>query len=239
MGLLATPESGSIEIKTRAERVDETAMSRPDRAGGPSRQSGFTLVEVIVVLAVVLLLTGIAVPLIGGYVEDGRRARAEAEIRTLAAAVLKFNKDVGTWPTTNSSGAPNYLYVLGSGETKPTANPYSRGHSFATWLQGTRGDILDNHLLRNQPQGATAAAYPITGNMRWRGPYVAGSTPLDPWGRPYVVNVIAGWNGNATNHRRIFVLSAGPDGRINTPARARSTDDISGDDIGMIVNERQ
>jgi len=53
-------------------------------------QRGFTLVEVIVVLSVVLLLTGIAVPMLSSYMEDGRRARAEAECKVVGAAIMSF-----------------------------------------------------------------------------------------------------------------------------------------------------
>jgi len=214
-------------------------MSRTDLQALSVRRRGFTLVEVIVVLAVILLLTGIAVPLIGGYVEDGRRARAESEVRTISAAVLSFYKDLGNWPTRNSSGTDNSLYVLTSGDTQVTTNPYLAGHSFATWAAAAQGDILDNHLLRNTPQGASGAAYPTTGSTRWRGPYVAGGVSNDPWGRPYVVNVISGWYAGGASYKRIYVISAGPDGIINTAYTAQAIDDIAGDDIGMILNERR
>jgi prepilin-type N-terminal cleavage/methylation domain-containing protein len=210
----------------------------------PSRlrlaQSGFTLVEVIVVLAVVLLLTGIAVPMISGYVEDGRRARADAEAKVIAAAVTSFYKDVGVWPARASSGANNTLSVLGSGSPKPASNPYAANHQFATWLLGANsGDTLDNQLLSNTPGGAGGAAYPTTGSNRWRGPYSAGPLPLDPWGRPYLVTVISGYSTHATNNKRLLVLSAGPNGLIDTAAQLTATTAIAGDDIGVILSQRQ
>ena len=209
------------------------------RGESRSNVAGFTLVEVIVVLSVVLLLTGIAVPMLSGYMEDGRRARAESECKTLAAAVMSFYKDVGTYPSRSSTGADNYLYVLLTGTTKPTSNPFTAGHSWITWgMDATRGDVLDNHLLEDAPGGQTSAAYATTGSLRWRGPYTAGPAPLDPWGRPYVINIISGWRNHATNHKRVFVLSAGPDGRLQTNYRARSTDDIAGDDIGLMLLQK-
>lgn len=204
-----------------------------------SSQRGFTLVEVIVVLSVVLLLTGIAVPMLSSYMEDGRRARAEAECKVVGAAVMSFYKDLGVYPARNSGGTNNYLYSLLTGPTTPTTNPWTAGHNFATWGMGAaRGDLLDNHLLRNQPQGSGAAAYATTGSMRWRGPYVNGTTPLDPWGRPYVVNVISGHNNNATNYKRLWVISAGPNGRFDTVATATAVTEITGDDIGVMLTQR-
>lgn len=204
-----------------------------------TRMRGFTLVEVIVVLSVVLLLTGIAVPMLSSYIEDGRRARAEAECKVVGAALMSMYKDVGVYPSRNGAGTNNYLYVLYTGPTTLASNPWSAGHRLTNWaMNATRGDQLDNHLLRNQPQATAAAAYPTTGNLRWRGPYVAGSTPLDPWGRPYVVNVISGWNGNATNYKRLWVLSAGPNGAFDTDANATAVTELGGDDIGVLLTQR-
>lgn len=203
-------------------------------------ERGFTLVEVIVVLSVVLLLTGIAVPMLSSYLEDGRRAKAEAEIKVIAASVSSMYKDVGTYPAKNGSGTANQIYVLFTGSTMPTTNPFVAAHQWATWgMSAARGDLLDNHLTLNTPQGQSGAAYPTTGSNAWRGPYFAGSTPLDPWGRPYVIDVIAGHSTNATNYKRLWVMSAGPNGRIDTTQTATSTTDLGGDDIGVLIGQRR
>ena len=203
-------------------------------------QAGFTLVEVIVVLSVILLLTGIAVPMLSSYMDDGRRARAEAEVKVVAAAMMQLNKDVGTYPARNSSAVNNYLYCLYTGPDPLTSNLWTQNHTWINWARNAqRGDQLNNHLLENTPQGAVAGAYPTTGNMRWRGPYSAGSTPLDPWGRPYLINVLCGYRTDATNYKRMWVMSAGADGRFSTNYRARSTDEIAGDDIGFMLMQRQ
>ncbi len=202
-------------------------------------QRGFTLVEVIVVLSVILLLTGIAVPMLSGYMEDGRRARAEAEVKVVAASVASFYKDVGTYPARNGAGVNNQVYVLLTGSSMPTANPFAANHQWITWgMNATRGDLLDNHLIRNTPQGQSGGAYTTTGSVRWRGPYFAGTSPLDPWGRPYVVNVVSGHSTSATNYKRLWVMSAGPNGRIDTPQTSTATTDLTGDDIGVLIGQR-
>jgi prepilin-type N-terminal cleavage/methylation domain-containing protein len=206
----------------------------------PSQRSrGFTLVEVVVVLAVVLLLSAIAVPLVTGYIEDGRRTRATAEIKTIAGAVTNFYKDYGKWPARSNAGVDNVLFVLYTGSALPAANPFAAAHQFDTWaLNGTNGDVLDNQLLRNTPKGSAGGAYPTTGQFIWRGPYLAGGMGNDPWNRPYVINVTAGHSTDAINYKRMFVLSAGANGVIDTPAAATATTDIAGDDIGIIINQR-
>lgn len=204
-----------------------------------SRAAGFTLVEVIVVLSVVLLLTGIAVPMLSSYIEDGRRARAESEVRTIASGVLSFNKDMGVYPARNSSGTNSYVYALMTGPTRPTTSPFVGSHQWITWaMNATRGDLLDNQLLHNRPQSQSSAAFATVGTQQWRGPYMAAS-PLDPWGRPYLINVRSGFDTHATNNKKMFVLSAGPNGRIDTPATASAADEISGDDIGFLLGQRR
>ncbi len=201
-------------------------------------QRGFTLVEVIVVLGVILLLSGIAVPMISSYVDDGKRARAIAEVKMLSAAVASFYKDVGVFPARRNT-TNNYLYTLLTGATQPTSNPYTASHNFSTWgRDASRGDVADNHLLRNAPQGSDAAAYPITGSQRWRGPYLSGPAPTDPWGRPYVITVIGSWYNDATRYKRMYVLCAGENGRIDTNYESTNTTDIAGDDVGVIIVER-
>jgi prepilin-type N-terminal cleavage/methylation domain-containing protein len=204
-----------------------------------SARRGFTLVEVVVVVAVVLLLSAIAVPLVTGYIEDGKRTKAVAETKVIAAAVTSFYKDYGKWPARNNTGADNTLFVLYTGPALPSANPFAAGHTFNTWaLNGTNGDVLDNQLLGNAPKGAAGGAYPTSGQYQWRGPYLSGGFGTDPWSRPYVINVISGFSTSTTQYKRLYVLSAGPNGVIDTSATATSTTDITGDDIGLIIHQR-
>lgn len=203
-----------------------------------TRQDGFTLVEVIVVLSVVLLLTSIAIPMLSRYMDDGRRARAESEVKTIGSAMMSMYRDVGWYPARNSSGTDNYLYCLYSGPAL-TADPFVTAHAWTTdALSGTRGDTLDNHLLRNTPQVTAGAAYQVTTQGQWRGPYLAGTSPIDPWGRPYIINVRAGWSVDTTNYKRLWVASAGPNGFFETDATAQALTEVAGDDIAIMINQR-
>ena len=71
------------------------------------------------------------------------------------------------------------------------------------------------------------------------GPYVAGSSPVDPWGRPYIINVLCGYRTDATNYKRLWVISAGANGQFDTNYRARATDEVAGDDIAVMLSQRQ
>lgn len=210
----------------------------PNQTAGRSR-AGFTLVEVVVVLGVILLLAGIAVPLVNGYIGDSQRARARSEVKMLGAAVMSMYKDVAAVPARNSAGTDNTIRVLGTGASVPTTNPFLNNTAWNTWfMSATYGDVMDNHLVTNTPQGATAAAYVTTGEFQWRGPYLADGAPLDPWGRPYLVMMRSFFDTNATNWKKVFVISAGPDGRMDTNPTCTATTSVTGDDIGMVLSQR-
>lgn len=62
------------------------------------RAAGFTLIEVLVVLALISLLVTIAVP---GYLRQVERARETTlveNLRTMRIAIDRFRGDAGRWP---------------------------------------------------------------------------------------------------------------------------------------------
>ena len=204
-----------------------------------SPQGGFTLVEVVVVLGVILLLAGIAVPLVNGYIEDSQRARARSEVKMLGAAVMSMYKDLHIVPARNSAGTDNTLRVLGTGPSVPTTNPFLNNSSWNSWfMSGSYGDTFDNQLINNTPQGTASAAFTTSGEFRWRGPYLADNASLDPWGRPYLLMVRSFYDTNATNWKKVIILSAGPDGQVDTSPSCSATTDITDDDIGFVLSQR-
>ncbi len=190
-------------------------------------EKGFTLVEVVVVIAVVALLAAIMTPLIAKNIDDAKMGRAENEAEVIAAAVGNFYKDVGRWPTMGSAGTYNGVTTLVTGNsTVAGATISSNG-----WVSSTTGasvDFLENHLLNNTPKGA--AAYPTSGSGAWEGPYLS-AAPLDPWGSPYMIN-IAATDATSSSHKGL-VISSGPNGVMDTAFATTRTSLPGGDDIAV------
>lgn len=66
---------------------------------------GFTLIELVVVIAVITVLAGIMVPMIQDVAESGRVTRTAAEMKNIADAANRYLVDVGSYPWSISDGA--------------------------------------------------------------------------------------------------------------------------------------
>ncbi len=88
---------------------------------------GFTLVELIIVISVIAILVGIALPRLRGMIDEGNTARAASELRALQAAVESYyihNSKV--YPPTGSTWETLLTTV------KPTLIGSAPGDPFAT-----------------------------------------------------------------------------------------------------------
>ncbi|OGP21620.1 MAG: hypothetical protein A2X90_08520 [Deltaproteobacteria bacterium GWA2_65_63] len=184
-------------------------------------EKGFTLIEVVVVVAVIAILAAVLTPFITKYIDDSRIAKARNEAQVIGGAMTNFLKDTGMWPSRNATGGA--VAVLYTGPRTPAAATiFTATPPVVPAVVNWPGTVatLDNSLLVN----GTGNAYPPVGDLRWAGPYVGSALPADPWGRPYVVNVAAAGP--------IWVLSAGANGKVQTAA---ADNVVNGDDIGFRV----
>lgn len=183
--------------------------------------AGFTLIEVVVVVAVIAILAAVLTPYITKYIDDSRIAKARNEVQVIGGAMTNFYKDTGLWPSRNAGGGA--VAVLYTGTTTPaTAGIFGANPPVVPPVINWAGQVapLDNSLVTN----GNGNAYPANGDMQWRGPYTGGALPVDPWGKPYVVNYAAAGP--------LWVLSAGPNVKVQT---AVTDNVVRGDDIGFRV----
>ena len=188
-----------------------------DRMGPNSK--GFTLVEIIVILAVISILVAILTPTVLKYIDEARGDRAGEDVKSISAMINDLIKDTGKYPGNKLESGNTFLCSTGN-----------VGLSGQTWGTTANCEDLANHLVVNNP-GDTASTgdnYPSTGKFRWKGPYITNLSE-DPWGNGYQINAstLVGGNTSVT-----WVISAGPDGTFQTSVTSTS---LSGDDLGVRI----
>ena len=67
-----------------------------------SRKSvvGFTLIEIMLVLAIIALLAGTAIFKLGGVLSTGEKSRVKADLNALQISLLNYKIAAGNYPTT-------------------------------------------------------------------------------------------------------------------------------------------
>lgn len=81
------------------DRTSRSLLSRPARRS--SRQRGFTLMELLVVLAILGLLMSLVGPQVLNQLSGAKTKTARIQIRDLEQSLEMYKLDVGRYPSTN------------------------------------------------------------------------------------------------------------------------------------------
>lgn len=73
---------------------------RPSPKGRVGNEAGYTLVELLVVVAILGLLTLIATPFVLRYLDNAKVSTARTEIANISAGLDLYKIDIGRYPTT-------------------------------------------------------------------------------------------------------------------------------------------
>lgn len=82
----------------RVERQRERTAARDGRA---DREAGFTLVELLIVLTILVLLASLIGPRVIGYLSSSKTKAAKVQIEAVAATLQLYRLDNGRYPTTS------------------------------------------------------------------------------------------------------------------------------------------
>ncbi len=88
-------------MRPAIENMFRPPSSRASRqVSSQGREAGFTLVELLVVLVILVLLASLIAPRVIGYLGSSRSKTAQVQIESLVTSLELFHIDVGRYPTT-------------------------------------------------------------------------------------------------------------------------------------------
>ncbi len=204
------------------------------------KENAFTLIEVVVVLAIISVIAAFLTPMLFDYLKESKVIRGKADVRNIAAAITNFNRDMGVWPVYKDSpfkvDCATVLVLVTDG------NDATEGSSVGTWnytwgtaagtFQSLKGVLHDGKFAT----GTNTYISQVKDPNEWKGPYMS-DFKADPWGNKYYVST-EGLKPGST--KAAFVLSAGPNGLIETNIQQEATGGattftVLGDDIAYRI----
>jgi prepilin-type N-terminal cleavage/methylation domain-containing protein len=257
-----------LSVRPSRRRTSALVRCNPAGEGGcvilcASRQShglrdrrpGFTLIEVLSVIAVVAILTAISIGAVRGAKERANISRARTELATLATALEEFKRIYGDYPQTGEfAQAP----VAITGITATAPNGTGPGMQFAqvklfnclTGVFGARGFTNSDRLTG--PNLLDVGKFTLNGTLTNQFLVPVSNTPnppskpeqnaslLDPWGRRYLYYYKNARNPNQWQATGYVLYSAGrtvaPNGTQTPPITVTSGLRLSTQTAEMLDN---
>lgn len=163
-----------------------------------------TLIEILVVIAIIGILVGILLPVIAKVKEKARIAQAKKEIKDIELAIQNFKADYGLMPLSPSArtaGVPDFTfgtYNLGYSGGSNVLNPgagYQANNSELIAILTDDTTVLSvnaGHQANTKKKQFLQVKYADANGMSGVGP-----TDLvyrDPWKNPYIITVDADYD---------------------------------------------
>ncbi len=183
------------------------------KANTSQKRSGFTLIEMLVVIAIIAILAGLLFPAINRALETAKRNQAAADVRSIAAAITMFYNDYGYLPVPFDDQG---------WEPGPGNGDFGREQSDAR-LNDDESKRIIQVLIAEQNIG------PGWNNLNPRRKvYLSMQTArsdgelLDPWGNQYWIKLdrdlngmVQFFSGNNQHRTRAVVFSRGRSGQMS------------------------
>lgn len=177
--------------------------------------SGFTLVEMLVVVAIIAILASILIPSVGAAQKSAKKRKAEVECNAIKTAVEQFFSDFKYMPWGDPDDAKSRV-----GDDAWTQTPDEHKNAMSL-LRG------ENKLRKAYLEISTRDAKDSSSSEEDEGIF------YDPWKNPYHIGMDRNldqqvdytYGGSTKTYKtRVLVLSNGPDGEPDTDDDIRTFD---------------
>lgn len=179
------------------------------------RLRGFTLIEVLATLAVILILAGLTLGLAGLVSAKRAETRARADLEALALALENYRAQARDYPWVQSPAA-----VGGVPQPEPASALLRALLGFRPTDPGRPALLVRGHFLQEE-----LLAYEGGSFVPGSGVDPGAAFPVDPWGNPYLYIYNPSYPRSESDWVRpgFILLSAGPDGEVFLPQETFGT----------------
>lgn len=181
------------------------------------KKTGFTLVEMLVVIAIISLLAAIVLPAVTGAMERAKRNRARAECEAIAGAVHTYFSDYNKLPVADTE--QGFVPGPGNGSFGQEQNASYFTEEIAQEIiqalvadGGVSGSPNQDNALNPRTKVYLSVDRPVEDGQM-----------LDPWGTQYYIKLDRDFNNRLEYYSdpdqhltRCIVVSAGKDKDIDT-----------------------
>ncbi len=121
---------------------------------------GFTLIELVVVISVLAILSGVLVPRVTNHMKSARDARRLADIKTIRNAVEQYYMDKGEFPAANANA------LFGGWDVSHDGN-FITVLQESGYLEDTPSDPINNATYHYRYHVYEAGTYSCDGTERF------------------------------------------------------------------------
>lgn len=170
--------------------MQNPTASQPSPATATHREAeAFTLIELLIVVAIIGILASLAFPAVNGALQSSKKAQARNDVHQLAAAVKNYQAEYGRLPT-RLTGSDNSV------ANKDLIDALTKSN-----------DLNPRAIVFFEPKATKSKKGGLYNDKYY-----------DPWGNEYDIQLDINYDNKiTTNFTTVIVKSFGPDGIKDTP----------------------